>query len=205
MPRLLYLGLDPSRYPFDGEIVHYPILRTLPISTLPESVETHWPQFTHLLFTSPRAVFHWFEKKGVEGKEVLAIGQGTKAELEKRGCRPHVAPLPTQEGVWVLIQALYAASRFSNPFFLLWPRSSGARPFLEKALQEAHLPCLSFDLYETVPKIAGPRPDLATIDSICFTSPSTVQAFLSIFGPIPKDKKIVPIGPVTQKALRAHL
>lgn len=192
MPRLLYLGLDPSRCEYEGEIVHYPIIQTISIEPFPKEVPLYWPQVTHLVFTSPRGVHHWLEKRGIEEKEVLAIGSGTEALLRKHGCVPTLAPNPTQEGMWALIQTI------KNPF-LLWPRSSQARPFLEQTLRKAKVRFFSFDLYKTVPHFSGPRPNLDEIDAICFTSPSTVKAFLAMWGPIPQSKKIIPIGPITKR------
>jgi uroporphyrinogen-III synthase len=38
-------------------------------------------------------------------------------------------------------------------------------------------------------------------DEIVFTSPSTVAAFKEIFGALPRGKKLVAIGPITEEAL----
>ncbi len=56
-------------------------------------------------------------------------------------------------------------------------------------------------IYDTIVQKNQPIPDLEDIDEIVFTSPSTIKAFLDIFSAIPLDKKLVTMGPITQKAL----
>jgi uroporphyrinogen-III synthase len=57
------------------------------------------------------------------------------------------------------------------------------------------------DLYDTVSQEICPKPDLDQVDEIVFTSPSTVKAFVEIFGGLPRGKKCLAIGPITQQAL----
>jgi uroporphyrinogen-III synthase len=56
-------------------------------------------------------------------------------------------------------------------------------------------------LYDTVTQKLEPKPDLNHVQEIVFTSPSTVLAFLEIFGALPKGKKLIAIGPITQQQL----
>ena len=68
---VLYLGLDPSRYP--RPVLHYPILKIVPRAvTVPDS-------YTHLLFTSRQAVFRWREIASEPWPQSLAIGDATAA------------------------------------------------------------------------------------------------------------------------------
>jgi uroporphyrinogen-III synthase len=82
-----------------------------------------------------------------------------------------------------------------------WPRSSKARTVLGDYLSRRGVSLLSIDLYEPVMQRLEPVTVLATFDEIVFTSSSTVDAFLEIFGSIPWDKKIVSLGPITAKRL----
>ena len=75
--RILYLGIDPSRFSFkDAELIHQPLIQTIPIQKLPDSVLEVWPQVTHLISTSPRAAEHWLSMSGVipEQPEESAFG-----------------------------------------------------------------------------------------------------------------------------------
>lgn len=187
---ILYLGLDPSRYVHEGTLVHYPIIRTIPVQELDAAAKQFLSTATHFLFTSRTAVQHWFKLSSI-CKESLAIGPATAAALQERGFSPQIAPVATQEGMVQMLHHLPTARFF-------WPRSSGARPFLANFLGP-RVQC--FDLYKTVAHCTLPLPDLAQFDEIVFTSPSTVEAFIALFGALPRDKKLTPIGPVTRSAL----
>jgi uroporphyrinogen-III synthase len=190
--RILYLGTDPSRFVHKGELVHYPVIRTVPLQYCDSKIEdcTHW------LFTSPNAVRHWFQL--VEGKpgRYLAVGPSTAVALSEVGVNALVAPHASQEGMIALLDTL----DLHNAFFG-WPRSSRARPLLAEYLTKQRIRFMPIDLYETVTQALEPKPNLCDFDEIVFTSPSTVDAFLEIFGPIPREKKITPIGPITAKRL----
>ena len=60
-------------------------------------------------------------------------------------------------------------------------------------------------LYDTISQVIQPKPNLDHVDEIVFTSPSTVKAFIEIFGVLPRGKKCLAIGPITEQALRVYL
>jgi uroporphyrinogen-III synthase len=152
---------------------------------------------THWLFTSPNAVRHWCTLvRPNDSAKYIVVGSSTAAALEKFGIQAMVAPFPTQEGVIALLDRLDLGSARIG-----WPRSSRSRPVLADYLTKRGLSFMGIDLYETVSHRLEPVPDLHLFDEIVFTSPSTVDAFLEIFGEIPSGKKIVTIGPVTEKRL----
>ena len=182
---VLYLGLDPSRYP--RPVLHYPILKIVPRAvTVPDS-------YTHLLFTSRQAVFRWREIASEPWPQSLAIGDATAALLQN----PLIAPYATQEGMVELLRTLDL--RHTH---IVWPRSAQARPLLEIFLRPYSHQIL--DLYDTEIEAPGPLPDLAQIEEIVFTSPSCVRGFIQLFGALPKEKRLTAIGPVTQMALDAN-
>jgi uroporphyrinogen-III synthase len=159
--------------------------------------EGDFAKCTHWIFTSPNAVRHWFSF-GVSGcfEKSFAVGPSTAAALLQRGIQAKVAPIATQEGLIELLKAVDLERALIG-----WPRSSKARTVLGDYLSRRGVPFLSIDLYEPVMQRLEPMPDLALFDEIVFTSPSTVEAFLEIFGRIPWEKKIVPLGPVTADRL----
>ncbi|HEX2583390.1 MAG TPA: uroporphyrinogen-III synthase [Chlamydiales bacterium] len=188
---ILYLGLDPSRYP--RKVFHYPVIRTVLIERLDVS---NVDFATHFLFTSRSAVKHWCHRFSVKG-EVLAIGAATAAALREQGIEAKVAPSATQEGVIELLETMELTHAY-----LFWPRSTLARPVIEEYLTRKKVPFCALDLYETKEQKLEPVPDLDDFDEIVFTSPTTVQAFLKIFGTLPANKKLTPIGPVTAECLQ---
>jgi uroporphyrinogen-III synthase len=190
---ILYLGLDPSRYP--RKVFHYPVIRTVLIERLDVSKVDF---ATHFLFTSRSAVKHWFRRFSVKG-EVLAIGAATAAALREQGIEARVAPSATQEGMIELLETMELAHAY-----LFWPRSASARSVIEEYLTRRKVPFCALDLYETKEQQLKPVPDLNEFDEIVFTSPTTVEAFLKIFGILPRDKKLTPIGPVTAAVLERY-
>lgn len=182
--RILYLGLNPKPGTF-----HYPVIRTEYCGKIDGALAL-WPQFTHIIFTSQTTVQYW---PGPWDKQTIAIGPATAAALQRRGLVPIVAPEATQEGIIDLI------AKIKGYFFL--PRSRLARSALTDFMEERKIPFLALDLYDTVFQRLDPVPNLDDFDEIVFTSPSTVEGFLRIFNALPKNKKLTPIGPVTERAL----
>jgi len=182
--RILYLGLKPKPGTF-----HYPVIRTEYCGKIDEALAL-WPQFTHIIFTSQTTVHYW---PGPWDKQTIAIGTATAAALHKRGLDPIVAPEATQEGVIALISEI-------NGYFFL-PRSKRARSALTNFMRERGISFFALDLYDTLFQKLEPVPNLDDFDEIVFTSPSTVEGFLRIFGSLPKNKKLTPIGPVTDQAI----
>ena len=158
-------------------------------------------QCTHFIFTSKNAVRLFFGIKQIpqslRDKTFIAIGRSTARMLEKLFRAPdRIAEQETQEGIIELLKALHLTDAH---FFL--PRSSLSRPALITFFQEKNIRFTALDLYDTVIQQLTPVPDLSTIDEIVFTSPSTVRAFLQIFGPLPRDKILHAIGPITAREL----
>jgi uroporphyrinogen-III synthase len=130
-------------------------------------------------------------------KAIIAIGEVTAAHLAAGGLAPTlVSREETQVGVVALLRDLNLVVAY-----VFLPRSSLSRPVLVRYFKERQLRCRACDLYDTVPQCLEPKPNLDQIDEIIFTSPSTVQAFLAIFGALPQKTKCVAIGPITENFL----
>ncbi len=200
--RTLYLGIDPG----NQNCVHYPVIRIQPRSSKdPEMCQAFadLPFYTHLIFTSKQTVIGFFQQKFdrklLDQKILIVIGSGTAKELEKQGFHATYCPKEqTQEGVIALLNSI---SVDQNAYFF-YPRSSLARPLLAEFLQKWRVRLLDF--YCTQYQQLDPVPDLKLFDRIIFTSPSTVQGFLKIFGKLPDDKELVAIGPITAEELRKY-
>jgi uroporphyrinogen-III synthase len=193
---ILYLGLDPSRYPCRGkQLWHYPLIRTEKLVS-PQIAEARlfWVKCSHAIFTSRSAVSYWFEEVSPGDHHVVAVGKATAVALQEKGIFPQVAKEETQEGVIACLQEM-------DPSQLFWPRSQKARPLLENYLQERGFPYMALDLYTTVFLLPPLIEDWSGIQEIVFTSPSTVQAFFAIYPSIPQGVEVVAIGPVTKQAL----
>lgn len=188
--KVLYLGLDPTHFKTFGQIIHYPVIKTIP-----RKITISIDQYTHIIFTSKTTVKYL--PNILKSQFIIAIGNITAKHLTERGFPPHViAEDETQEGIIAELEKM----DLSRAHILL-PHSSLARPKLEEYLKSKNIRYFACDLYDTVAQRPFPVPDLNLIDEIVFTSPSTVHAFLEIFSPIPREKKLTAIGPITKSVL----
>jgi uroporphyrinogen-III synthase len=162
-------------------------------------------EFTHLIFTSKNSVkifFHLLEQlhfpvSRLEGKKIIAVGHVTAAYLTMGGMKlDRIAHPETQEGIVAMLKEMQL-----DAAYLFLPRSSRSRPILIDYLTAQQIRYQACDLYDTQAQVLTPQPDLKQIDEIVFTSPSTVEAFIAIFGSLPKEKKWIAIGPITEQAL----
>lgn len=205
MKRVLYLGTSPVHYAGDGHLIHYPVIKIVPRSSDAPEIRAAFEQlaeYTHILFTSKNSVSVFFQhlqvcQKKLGEQKILAIGKVTEAHLLQRGVSvERTAEVETQEGITFELARLDLKDSY-----LFLPRSSLSRPKLTEYLEQNKIRYLACDLYDTEFQKLEPVPDLAEIDEIVFTSPSTVKAFLSIYSELPKDKKLTAIGPITQEFL----
>ena len=195
----LYLGTDPTNFQYIPGLIHYPVIKTIPLP-ISDFIRQEFPRFTHVLFTSKNAVEIFLQTFSLEEKKVIAIGQSTAAKLQEKGWNVDAIAQPeTQEGIIELLSSLNL-----NSAYLFYPRSSLARDHLQNYLNEQKISHQICDLYETVFQKPTPVPDLSTIREIIFTSPSTVKAFIAAFGQIPQGKKLTCIGPITEQALSCY-
>lgn len=90
------------------------------------------------------------------------------------------------------------------PGYFFLPHSKRARPNLTEFMKKKGIPYFALAIYDTHFQCLQPIPPLEDFDEIVFTSPSTVEGFIRIFGMLPKDKKLRAIGPLTQQALEVN-
>lgn len=213
--RILYLGTDPTQFKqqlttFD-DLIHFPIIKIVPrpfSDLLIRRAFADVENYTHFIFTSKHAVKIFREHLNllnqtlnVSIQRIFAIGKVTAHHLTTLDLSPHfIAAEETQEGVLQLLCSL----DLKNAYIFI-PRSAISRPLLIHFLEEKNIRFVACDLYDTVTNKVDVLPDLNPIDEIVFTSPSTVKAFIEIFGALPLNKKLTPIGPITAKLLLGQI
>lgn len=213
MKTTLYLGTDPTQFEAKGQaaghLIHYPVIKIIPRPIEHPEIKQAFDdikEYTHLIFTSKNAVKVFCShlaslKVSIEvlkKKTVIAIGQVTASYLAANGLPPdHVSAEETQEGVVHLLSLL----DLDDAYFFM-PRSSQSRPVLAHFFSQREIRFQACDLYDTVSQVIEPKPDLDQVDEIVFTSPTTVKAFVEIFGGLPKGKKCLAMGPITEQSLR---
>ncbi|NGX46344.1 MAG: hypothetical protein K940chlam2_01534, partial [Chlamydiae bacterium] len=172
--KILYLGLDPSRYPqSDREVVHFPIIQTIPrpfeSSEIQEAFRL-FPSYSHLLFTSRTAVkitLEYGKRAGVRfsDKKIIAIGRATAALLER------VDLISSKEHAEGVVDEIEQLDWHGAHFF--FPRSSLARPVIVDFFLREKIDHTAPVLYETHPNLSLEPTDLQPFEELVFTSPST--------------------------------
>jgi len=199
--RVLYLGLDPSRYEGEHELTHLPLIRIepRPLEGVVKNAFLNFENFTHVLFTSRSAVaiFLDYAQKlslvDVHKKKYICVGTAT-AELlsDYQTLYPQEQ---TAEGVVELLKTLDL--RASRIFF---PHSKLSRPVIFQYLERNAISFQPLVLYDTVFNPVN-LPSLDEYDELVFTSPSTVHAFAKLTHQRPLPSRCVAIGPITKKVL----
>jgi len=196
MRKVLYLGTHLPSEPCQDALVHLPIIHTVP-RKIPESIVADFSEYSHLIFTSPNAVAHFFDQASALHWKFIAVGKSTAQALSKRNLSADfIATDESQEGVVALLKMLDL-----DDAYLLLPRSSKARGVLDHFLRLRAIRHQIFHLYDTKTLIPKKLPDLSQFDAVFFTSPSTVEAFVQVFGQMPSHINVLWRGPVTKEAL----
>jgi uroporphyrinogen-III synthase len=199
----LYLGTDPENYAKE-DLFHYPIIKTIPLE-IPSHIWEDFADYTHIILTSKNAVQILLgqlnDTSMLKNKQLIAIGKSTAAKLTQEGLAPHfIAQDESQEGLIKIFKA-----QDLQDAYIFYPRSTLARKKLESYMINRAIRHQTCDLYETVFQKPEPFPDFSEIEEIIFTSPSTVKAFITAFGPIPSYKKLTCIGAITEEELKNSL
>lgn len=208
MTRILYLGSDLTHFrasQVQGEIVHYPVIETVPRALSQLSVYGQWSSYTHILVTSKNAVRVLFAHLAALGKDPLhpaktwiAVGSVTAEHLQTRGVTHiEIASYETQEGVVALLHTIDLKKAF-----VFFPHSSLSRSVVEDHLKSAGALYVACPIYDTRYVSQEPKPYWPDFDQIVFTSPSTVQGCIAAFGALPHESLCCAIGPITAEALR---
>ncbi len=162
-------------------------------------------EYDYVVLNSVNGVEYFFDelqKRNVDIRtiraEFPAIGEKTAEAIKMRGIIPSlIASDFTLEGMYDSLKDI--VHRDEN---VLIPKSESGRSYLIERLKEDGLNVDSFSLYRTVCGDKGVYEDLSEVDTIMFTSPSTVRNMIELYGEDEiKEKSILSIGPITSKEL----
>lgn len=215
MKQILYTGLKvPNQYQNEtaSRVIHCPLIKIVPKAWDDPFIQEalhKLPSYTHLIFTSQNGVsifFDYAQKQNISLKEIakkqcIAVGKKTADQLRSYGItRLLTAIEETAEGVITLLEQLDLKNAY-----LFWPHSARSRNLLLTWMQKRHLPHCACPFYDTITHKPTLLPDLSLYDEIIFTSPSTIDAFIEVFGRIPQGKQLTCIGPITQSRLETEV
>jgi len=223
----LHCGTHPDLYRQMGKILHWPMIEIKPVSMSEaqqkdllkafESADiivlTSWYAadcFLREIHKCQKAQLLRLRKNG-SLREVLlnaaffsdeaifaVIGRRTAKALEAYNIHPTVVSQEeTAEG---LLKAITQHVDVRGKR-ILFPRSSLPNPFLKEALIARGALVTEITIYENTKPAKRDLPSV-NVDGVIFTSPSTVQNFLTDYGTIPVSWQIMAKGPVTLKTLQ---
>lgn len=200
-PRVLFLGLETPPDDSFHKWLPFPIIQTAarPFHELQGLLEK-LPLATHLIFGSKHAVeyFSKLTNHPFENKVCIAVGPATAQKLRQLGARTILIAKKIQtEGIIDLLSQLDLSEAF-----ICWPHSALSRPLLKDTLHAWNIPFFDCILYDTLPHKPGELPE--QFDSLYFTSSSTVEAFLQLYGEFPPGKKLIGIGEITRLTLAKY-
>ena len=194
-----------------AEVVELPAIRIEPRLDTPEVVAAVEALHTYALVcvTSPNGAHLLFEAMAVGGRDaralanatVAAIGPGTARALAEHGISADI--VPERFVAEALAEALAPVEVQGRP--VLVARAAEARDVLPDALRERGAEVDVVALYETVRETPTAEAIEAAreADYLTFTSSSTVRSLVEALGErVPRDARVVSIGPVTSDAAR---
>ena len=204
----LCLGIDiPKRFQ-NRMIHHHPIIQISPRANTHADIKEAFLQlknFTHIIFTSKVGVKLFFQQlasfgydiSSLANKRLVAVGAETAQVIREYDANVHLISKDEHaEGLVSVLQDKLGAEDF-----VLWPHSSISRQVLPDFFQRNKVRYVECILYDTGRNEKHEARDLSSYGEIIFTSPSTVDAFLEIYGCLPNNIWLTPIGPVTEKHL----
>ena len=209
--RVLIPGTSAVPYRYLGELVHTPLITIADPEdwqALDAAVD-RIDSYTLIVLTSRYAVTALLErllKRGGDGRRLAharlaAIGRATAAALRDRGLAADT--VANSEHTDGLLAALREAGPLAGQRVLL-PRSFLADDALPAALRAAGAEVTAVTAYRNVPVQNPIRADLACVDAVLFTSPSTVRAFRRVYGDsLPRSLALWCRGPRTRHAAQA--
>ena len=186
----------------NSSYIHTPLIEIIGVDddTLLRSATKRLQEFDYLLFTSRFAVKYWvLSNGGFDIGNIVSIGAKTSEALRNAGVK-NIIQTEKDDSYGVI--NWFSAQKKGR---VLIPRSNIALPIIPEGLK-----ALGFEV-ETVTAYINRMPqnpikvNLDKIDKIIFTSPSTVDNFVKLYGGIPDGKILETRGVVTEKRLKEKM
>jgi len=204
----LHCGTHPDMYQQLGKIVHLPMIDIKPVVLNDAEQKEFLKAFesADIIICTSWYAGEYFIKTllaikpiiNFVGKTFAVIGRQTQKALQEYNIEAQiVSQEETAQGLFkVMSQQINLQDKR-----ILFPRSSLPNPFLKNALKAQGAQVTEFTIYENTKPLKRDLPSIR-IDGVIFTSPSTVKNFLTDYGTINPNWKILAKGPVTLKTLQ---
>lgn len=185
--RTLYTGLVSP----NPDYIHTPLIEIKPIDYAVPPRES----YDYLLFTSRYAVKHW---KGSFSGRIVSIGPSTTQALKAAGAE-NVEQTATDDSYGVI-------DYFSHQprGRVLIPRSNLALDIIPEGLRASGFAVETLTVYHNVYPRYVRRINLSNIQRVVFTSPSTIDNFITTYGDLPSHIEYVTRGRITAQHLKSR-
>ena len=206
--KVLVTGTAAEPYRHLGELVHTPLIAIAdPEGWQPlDAALDRLASYSLVAFTSRYAVAALVERllagagdvRALAHARLAAIGRSTAAALLSRGLAADI--VARDKNAVGLLAAMREAGPLSGERVLL-PCSSLADDTLPDELRAAGAEVAAVTAYRNIAVPDPVRVDLASLDAVLFTSPSTVEAFRGLYGTrLPAPLLLWCRGPRTRRA-----
>ena len=192
----LYTGLTSP----DANYIHTPLIEIVSVDddTQLRRAIADIDSYDYVLFTS-RYAAKYVGALSVMHTRIVSIGRTTTKALHQIGVE-EVDEVEEDNSYGVL-------SWFSSQSRgrVLIPRSNLALPIIPEGLRQLGFEVDCVTAYINRMPEHPKKVNLDEIDRIVFTSPSTIDNFIRIYGALPKKKELVTRGPITEQHLQTIL
>lgn len=205
--RILVTGNNPVRYEYLGDVIHTPLVESLPLKnynsfldTLPAKNDFDW-----ILFTSSYAVRYFFQAltdneidiRWLAGSRIISIGPSTTRELKANRILCDLeAEKDTISGIIDLFQERNLLGRK-----ILLPGPEGWFNSLQGYFEKVGYKVFSVPVFRNHSPQVPKEVDLKEIDIVVFSSPSDVKNFKSLYREWPEHMRVISADEATTREL----
>ena len=201
-------NLKEKLYDLGAEVTE---INSIKIESLEENLDEYLSEldtYDHIVFTSTNGVnifFNYLVKKKYDIRKLKAkfysVGKSTSKAIRDRGIQPYL----TAKEFFAEALAKDMKNEIKENEKVLIPTSLKARNVIAEELEKENIMIHRVNIYDTVYGEVVDARKFNEVDAIFFTSPSTVNNMISMLGIEKiKEKKLISIGPQTNKALKTH-
>lgn len=192
----LYTGLTSP----DANYIHTPLIEIVPVDddTQLRRAIADIDSYDYVLFTS-RYAAKYVGALSVMHTRIVSIGRTTTKALHQIGVEE--VDEVEEDNSYGVVSWFSSQSRGR----VLIPRSNLALPIIPEGLRQLGFEVDCITAYNNRMPEHPKKVNLDEIDRIVFTSPSTIDNFIRLYGALPEKKELVTRGPITEQHLQTIL
>ena len=190
--KTLYTGISCP----DTSFVHTPLIEIKPVTDTSrlEKAADEVDTYDYLLYTSRHAVTYFQPR--CQHPVIVSIGPVTTEALRLAGAET-IKQVEKDDSYGVI--DWFAEQPRGR---VLIPRSNLALSIIPEGLRNLGFDVTTVTAYENRMPENAMKVDLSQVDTIVFSSPSTIDNFIRLYGKLPTDKQLLTRGRITERHLQ---